>query len=115
MLLEAELMPLRERYRRVEGDEAALEIDVTNGQLTALKAVLDQDMPPDVDVGVWGPHGKRLARKQRSTAQQFDLAGNWRTVEQAGLPTVEAWRGCWGLFSIAAIMLGGQLFFSWQE
>ena len=94
MLSEADLRPLRDRHLQIEGDEPTLEIDVTNSQLTALKAVLDQDMPPYANFGVWAPHGQRLARKQRFTAQHLDPAGKWRTVEQVGPPTVEAGKEC---------------------
>ena len=54
MLSESELMPLRGRHVKTEGDEPMPEIDVTNAQLSALKAILDQDMPPYVDLGGMG-------------------------------------------------------------
>ena len=44
MLSESELMPLRDRHVKTEGDEPMPETDITNAQLSALKAILDQDI-----------------------------------------------------------------------
>ena len=106
VLSEAELGPLRERYVRIEGDEPLDVTEVSNAQLSALKAVVDQGLPPYADFGVWAPHGNRLARKQKFTSMHVDPSGKWRTTEQTGPPHLDAWRTSWAVFASASIMLG---------
>ena len=105
MLTEAELTPMRERYIAVEGDEPLDNVEVTNAQLTALKAVVGQGLPPYTDFGVWGPYGNRLARKQKFTNMFLDTSGKWHSQELAGPANLDSWRSSWAVFASAAIML----------
>ena len=105
MLMESELTPMRERYIAVEGDEPLDNVEVTNAQLTALKAIIGQGMAPYTDFGVWGQHGNRLARKQKFTNMFVDTSGKWHSQELAGPANLDAWRSSWAVFTTAAIML----------
>ena len=106
MLPMTTLAAIRDRYITIEGDEPMEQTDVTNAQITALNAVLDQGMAPYADFGVFGPHGNRHARKQKFTNMYLDTAGRWHTAEQAGPANLEAWRNSWAVFTAATIMLG---------
>ena len=106
MLLEKDLTPMRERFVAMEGDEPLDSVEVTNSQLTALHTVVSQGMAPYADYGVWGPHGNRLARKQKFTNMHLDTGGKWHSSELSGPPNLEAWRASWAVFRTASIMLG---------
>ena len=105
MLTEVELTPLRERYVRISGDDPLDNVDVTNAQLTALKAIVGQGMASYVDFGVWGPHGNRLARRQKFTNMHLDTGGRWNSQELVGPPNLDAWRSSWSVFTSAAFMM----------
>ena len=105
MLPRTILTAIRGRFIAVEGDEPMEQAEVSDAQLSALKAVLDQGMPPYVDFGVFGPHGNRQARRQKFTYMQLDTSGRWHNAEQAGPPNLDAWRNSWAVFTAAAIML----------
>ena len=105
MLPDSVVKPWRDRYVGVEGDEPLDVTEVTNSQLTALNAVLAQEMPPYTDFGVWGPHGNRLARRQKFTNMYVDSGGRWHSSEVAGPGSLESLRSCLAVFLSAAIML----------
>ena len=96
---------MHERYVNSEGDEPLDSFEVTNAQLTALQAVISQGMAPYTDFGVWGPHGNRLARKQKFTNMHLDTSGKWHSSELSGPSNLEAWRASWAVFRTACIML----------
>ena len=66
------LKELRKNYLVAAGGEPMPHIDVTDNQLTALAYVLEHELPPYTDFGVWGPFGARRERKNRFKAQVLD-------------------------------------------
>ena len=65
----SELTKLRQRYVVIEGDAPTEKEEVTDAQLTCLRAKLEHGMSPFVDMGVWGAYGDRLARAMKFTSQ----------------------------------------------
>ena len=75
---------MRERYEAIIGDETEDDAEVTDAQLTALAYLLEHNLPPFVDFGVWGPFGLRSERRVRFKAMMLDHAGHWAPVECHG-------------------------------
>lgn len=98
------LQQLRQKYVLVEGDVPLESEEVTDSQLTCLDWKLSMDLPPFVDMGVWGPYGDRLARQMKFVNQTW-RDGAWKTVEVPGASSYDAWLEAWRIFRTAAIML----------
>ena len=96
------LAKTRDRYIAVDGDEPMEQADVSNAQLTVLKAVGDQGMLLYVDFGVFGSRGNRQARWRRFTYIQLVTGGRLHNTEKAGLANLDAWRSSWAAFTAAA-------------
>ena len=79
--------------------------DVTIGQITCLKHLVDTSQTPYVDFAIWGPHGHRLERKLRLSGSVFDRDGAIRTLEIAGPPTLNVWLSAWEVFATACVLL----------
>eukprot|EP00971_Amphidinium_carterae_P163487 3241901-Amphidinium_carterae.1 len=77
-------------------------------QLSALKALLDDDRAPYCDFAIWGPFGRRQGKLLRFQAQVF-VYGELHTKMMAGPNTFEAWRPCWRVFRVAMILLQASL------
>ena len=99
------LRSLRANYIVMAGGEPMPHVDVSDNQLSALSYLLEHELPPYTDFGVWGPFGARRERKNRFKAQILDSRGRWTTMEVPGPDTLEAWRQCWRVFATAATML----------
>ena len=97
-------------YARYEGvfglcSRPPPDADVTVGQITCLKHLVDTSQTPYVDFAIWGPHGHRLERKLRLSGSVFDRDGAIRTLEIAGPPTLSVWLSAWEVFSTACVLL----------
>ena len=99
-----ELTKLRQRYVVVEGDAPTEKEEVTDAQLTCLRAKLEHGMSPFVDMGVWGAYGDRLARAMKFTSQLWK-DGQWKPVEIPGASSLLAWEESWRIFRTASLML----------
>eukprot|EP00971_Amphidinium_carterae_P124642 2469026-Amphidinium_carterae.1 len=53
-------------YHRVMGAHPAPQEEVTGDQLTAVESLLDEGLPPYVDMAVWRPYGLRLQKNWHS-------------------------------------------------
>ena len=87
-----------------EGDNPLEKEEVTDGQLSCLYHKLQSGQPPFVDMGVWGPHGDRIARAMRFVSQQWG-DGQWKAVELPGAASLDAWEESWRIFRTGALML----------
>ena len=78
--------------------------EVTDAQLSCLHYKLQSGQTPFIDMGVWGPHGDRIARAMRFVSQQW-RDGPWKAVELPGATNLDAWEESWRIFWTGALML----------
>lgn len=108
--IEVEMLPgttlqkLRAQFVVAEGDNPLEKEEVTDAQLSCLHHKLMSGQPPFVDIGVWGPHGDRIARAMRFVSQQW-RDGEWKAVELPGAANLDAWEESWRIFRTGALML----------
>ena len=77
---------------------------MTDAQLSCLHYKLQSGQTPFIDMGVWGPHGDRIARAMRFVSQQW-RDGQWKAVELPGATNLDAWEESWRIFWTGALML----------
>ena len=99
-----EIAKYRQQYMLAEGDAPLEREEVTDAQLSCLKAKVSCEAAPFVDMGVWGPYGERLARQMKFTSQVLK-DGQWKSVEIPGASSIEKWEESWRIFRTACIML----------
>ena len=104
MLPNTTLQKMRSQYVISEGDNPLEKEEVTDAQLSCLFHKLQSGQPPFVDMGVWGPHGDRIARAMRFVSQQW-RDGQWKAVELPGASSLDSWEKSWRIFRTAALML----------
>ena len=66
--------------------------------------MIQRDVAPHVDFGIWGPNHHRLMKKLRIKGIVLATTGAVQETELAGPPTLEHWMECWQIFATA--MLG---------
>eukprot|EP00439_Symbiodinium_sp_Y106_P086036 s100_g30.t3 len=99
-----EIAKHRQQYMLAEGDAPREREEVTDAQLSCLKAKVSCEAAPFVDMGVWGPYGERIARQMKFTSQVLK-DGQWKSVEIPGACNIEKWEESWRMFRTACIML----------
>lgn len=78
----------------------------TSSQLSALaKRVLDLDYPPYVDMPVWVPFERRLAKVQKRRTYHPLGDGSYLVKDLTGPPSHQGWLASWRVFKCAALML----------
>ena len=98
------LQKMRAQYVATEGDNPLEKEEVTDAQLSCLHYKLQSGQTPFIDMGVWGPHGDRIARAMRFVSQQW-RDGQWKAVELPGATNLDAWEESWRIFWTGALML----------
>ena len=101
----AMLLRFRKAYSISEGDNPLEREEVTDAQISALHAKVEQGLAPFVDMGVWGAFGERLARQMKFTSQVLK-DGQWKAVELPGASSLLSWEDSWRIFRTTAIMIG---------
>ena len=86
----AMLLRFRKAYSISEGDNPLEREEVTDAQISALHAKVEQGLAPFVDMGVWGAFGERLARQMKFTSQVLK-DGQWKAVELPGASSLLSW------------------------
>ena len=104
MLSSVELLACRQRYIASTGDSPLEKEEVTDAQLSCLRAKVESGQAPFIDMGVWGPYGDRIARAMKFTSQALK-DGQWKAVELPGAANILAWEESWRIFRTACIML----------
>ena len=96
---------LYQRYNDIRGAFPHIDSECTELQLSAVKMVNDQGLPPAADFAVFGPHGNRMLRKQHFMATFLDAAGNQTKKELPGPPNYVHWWACFKPLRTALVML----------
>ena len=76
-----------EAYRMRLGDYPCKEEDITPEQLTGLDLLFRTDGAPYVDLAVWGPYGRRLAKRIKLSGMVTGPGGTLRPLELSGPPS----------------------------
>jgi hypothetical protein len=71
----------------------------------AVEAMLAADLPPAVDFALFRPNGKKIQRQLKFKAVLFSPDGQFRTVEQPGPGSYQAWRQCYALLRTTLLLL----------
>ena len=90
----AELMACRQKYVDVTGDALLEKEEVTDAQLSCLKAKLDLGQPPFIDV--W--FGVPTATAWRDRCSRMLKDGQWKAAELPGGSIVQGWEERWRIF-----------------
>ena len=113
-LQEAELDAFYERLREVKGGPVRPEAEPSPDQISAMKVrVLDLEMAPYADFGLFVNHQQRFARTLKFMSHQLQPDGTWRSVEIHGPPNFDTWLASWRVYENVLLMLtkpvGGSL------
>lgn len=105
-LQEAELDAFYERLREVKGGPVRPEAEPSPDQISAMKVrVLDLEMAPYADFGLFVNHQQRFARTLKFMSHQLQPDGTWRSVEIHGPPNFDTWLASWRVYENVLLML----------
>ena len=96
----------RDRYIQACGDEPLPSCAASDAQLTALNFLLENNMAPYADFAIFNAHGTRVERKLKFVQHFINAEGQWRATEVPGPSTLDHWKACWDVYTVAAISLG---------
>ena len=92
------------KYTKRIGAFPRPEEELSQEQLTGLHSLFKSGRAPYVDMAVWGPYHHRLQRKRRLKGVRLNQYGEIQTLELTGPSDFEAWRECYAVFKVGAIM-----------
>ena len=103
LVSQSDLLKHWDCFKKIYGRVPKPHEECTGDQLTGVNALLQRDMVPYVDFGVWGPNHHRLLKRRRNTGLQLHAGGVLRTMELAGPPDLHAWLECYRLLTTALV------------
>ena len=101
---EEERAKYRNNYKMVTGGLPAPKHTPTGHQLGGLASKLERGASPYVDFAIFNPHGARMAKIRKFTAQVW-VRGQLETKHLTGPGSFEEWLDCWTLFRVTMICL----------
>ena len=106
MLPKEDILACYKRFTTLTGDIPARHEELTDDQVSGLKAVFDSGGAPYADFSLFGPNGHRLAKRIRFTGLVFTAGGELKPKELFGPGNFEEWTECWHLYRTGCMMLG---------
>ena len=103
MLPAETLLQLDHAYEDLHGEPKDYE-DTTPLQLAALAAKVALDLPPSVDMGIWGPYGNRIQRLMQFTAE-VRVNGAYVKRRLAGPTNFTGFRKAWRVLRTGLLKL----------
>ena len=94
----------RTDYRLRRGGHPIDEERPTDDQLSALRALIDEDEAPAADFAIWGPHGARMQRDRKYRAQVW-INGEFVTKQLSGPHNFPDWQSSWRIFKSGMLIL----------
>lgn len=88
-----------------EGESPPVDEDPTEEQLSALNHLLNTNLCPYVDFGIFGPHGHRILKKVKLISSRFNNRNELVKIELNGPATYAMWCASWNVFKNTMIML----------
>eukprot|EP00971_Amphidinium_carterae_P339609 6477506-Amphidinium_carterae.1 len=106
VMTQAELEAAYRVYVKVMGAPPAPHEEATQEQLSAVRALLKDDLAPYVDMCLWTPFNMRLQRKMATTGLKLAEDGTFKKSDQRAPPDFEAWRQAFKVLKTVLISLG---------
>jgi hypothetical protein len=101
----AQIRQMYSDYEQRQGAEPSQDIEPSASQLSALWQLLEMGDIPYADMGIFGPHAVRMAKKQTYAARHYDPRdGSWSTTELKGPGCFETWWQCWRVYRCAMLL-----------
>eukprot|EP00971_Amphidinium_carterae_P136629 2707154-Amphidinium_carterae.2 len=66
--------------------------EATQEQLSAVRALLKNNLVPYVDMCLWTPFNQRLQRRMATSGMKLSEGGTFRRTDQHAPPDYEIWR-----------------------
>ena len=104
---EAFVMQCYVRYQQIfgKGEMPPKDTEPTGEQISAIRYLLDNDMPPYADFSVYGPYSQRMQKRIKLSGVTISRDGVLRTVELQGPPTIAMWVSCYKVLANTLVML----------
>ena len=87
-------------------DRRALPTDEepTSEQFAAFAYIIDNNLPPYVDFGVFGPYNGRFQLQQKFVTHRWTADGKWLPVQLKGPKNHDEWLKSWKVYETLCIM-----------
>ena len=105
-LAQSEVDKFYKKYNDLMHCDPPWDEEPTVDQITAVYTLLEDKVPPYVDLALFGPHGHRIQRNLKLTGMHFSPEGELVRVELKGPPSVSHWKLCMKVLSTVLIGLG---------
>eukprot|EP00971_Amphidinium_carterae_P046637 918639-Amphidinium_carterae.1 len=105
VMTQGELESAYRVYIKVMGAPPAPHEEATQEQLSAVRALLKDDLAPYVDMCLWTPFNLRLQRKMATTGLKLAEDGTFRKSDQRAPPDYESWRQAFKVLKTVLISL----------
>eukprot|EP00971_Amphidinium_carterae_P133622 2646621-Amphidinium_carterae.1 len=92
VMTQSEIELAYQTYIKVMGAPPAAHEEATQEQMSAVRALLKDDLVPYVDMCLWTPFNMRLQRKMATSGLKLGEDGMFRKSDQRAPPDYEAWR-----------------------
>ena len=89
----------------MRGAEPSDDIEPTSEQISALHQILAADLPPYVDFGLFGPHGRRMLSKLTYVEYTHLPNGAWQRNTLPGPSTFDLWWASYRVLRCALLLL----------
>ena len=109
-MTQSEIVTAQTRWAKSYGDRTGEkrpceDEDPTDDQLSSLKYLLDNDLPPYCDFATWVPHATRMQKRSKFLSQAFNQNGELVSLEILGPASFELWQASFTIYMNALIML----------
>eukprot|EP00971_Amphidinium_carterae_P185785 3688617-Amphidinium_carterae.1 len=88
---QAEVEGAYRTYVNVMGTPPAPHEEATQEQLSAVRALLKDNLVPYVDMCLWTPSNQRLQRRMATSGMKLSEDGTFRRTDQRAPPDYETW------------------------
>ena len=93
------------KYATARGAEPSDDIEPSSEQISALHQILAADLPPYVDFGIFGPHGRRMLNKLTYVRYTHLPNGAWQRNILPGPSTFDLWWASYRVLRCALLLL----------
>ena len=83
-----------------------VDADPTEDQLAVVRHLMESNEIPYVDFAIFGPHGGRMMRKQKTAGMVIDAGGSLKPIEFIGPPNFDTWLASFDVLANSFILLG---------
>ena len=91
-------------YEKVMGKPPPTDEEPTSEQFAAFAYIIDNNLPPYVDFGVFGPYNGRFQLQQKFVTHRWTADGKWLPVQLKGPKNHDEWLKSWKVYETLCIM-----------